>query len=151
MKCTGTVVASEGDIADVLVKNDACGKCHACGLGALREHKNMVVKALNRVGAQKDDRVDLEISGRKVMEFSAVLFLIPFGGFIVGFLLGYFGMGPLLHFSKTGSALITGFVLLAASYYLVYLLGNRSEFEFVIKGMSAGEEPPERPAPGAGS
>ncbi len=138
MKCTGTVMESKGDIARVYIESTACDHCQACGFGAVREKKALEVNALNRVGAQEGDQVHLEVSGKKIMEASAILFLIPFGGFIVGFLLGYFALGPLVH-ARTASALIVGFALLAASYYLVYLLGNKSEFEFIIKSVLAGE------------
>jgi sigma-E factor negative regulatory protein RseC len=144
MKCIGTVVESRGDIARVYIESNACDQCHACGFGAVRDKKAMEVNALNGVGAEEGDQVHLEVSGKKVMEASAILFLIPFAGFILGFLLGYFAIGPLLH-ARTASALITGFLLLAASYYLVYLLGNRSEFEFIIKEVLAGGETPASP------
>ena len=73
------------------------------------------------------------------MSASAIVFLIPFGGFIAGFLIGYFLLG--IWVAKTPAALITGLALLAASYYLVYLLGNRTEFEFEIKGLASDGEP----------
>lgn len=134
MKCTGTVLESKDSIARVYIESTACDHCQACGFGAVRDKKALEVNALNRVGAEEGDQVNLEVSGKKVMEASAILFLIPFGGFIVGFLLGYFALGPLVH-ARTASALIVGFALLAASYYLVYLLGNKSEFEFIIKSV----------------
>jgi sigma-E factor negative regulatory protein RseC len=140
MKCTGTVLASRGEIATVLIESKACDHCQACGFGAVRDSKALEVQALNKVGAGTGDTVSLDVSGKKVMEASAILFLIPFAGFIVGFLIGYFALGPIFD-ARTPAAIITGFVLLAASYYLVYVLGNRSEFEFVIKGIAEGQEP----------
>jgi sigma-E factor negative regulatory protein RseC len=140
MKCTGTVIENRGNIARVFIESKACDHCQACGFGAVREEKALEVNALNDVGAREGDQVHLEVSGRKVMEASAILFLIPFGGFILGFLLGYFALGPLVH-ARTASALIVGFALLAASYYLVYLLGNKSEFQFIVKSVLEGEEP----------
>jgi sigma-E factor negative regulatory protein RseC len=149
MKCIGTVMESKGDIARVYIESKACDHCQACGFGAVRDKKAIEVNALNGVGAQEGDQVHLEVSGKKVMEASAIIFLIPFAGFILGFLLGYFAIGALVH-ARTASAIITGFLLLAASYYLVYLLGNRSEFEFIIKEVLVGGEslaPRERPVP----
>jgi sigma-E factor negative regulatory protein RseC len=140
MQCTGTVIENKGNIARVYIESKACDHCQACGFGAVREEKTLEVNALNDVGAREGDQVHLEVSGRKVMEASAILFLIPFGGFILGFLLGYFALGPLVH-ARTASALILGFALLAASYYLVYLLGNKSEFEFIVKSVLEGKEP----------
>ena len=141
MKCAGTVLASEGGIAKVLIESKACDHCQACGFGAVRDRKTLEVNALNKVGAVKDDKVHLEVSGKKVMSASAIIFLIPFGFFIVGFLLGWFAIGPLLGVSKQLTALIIGFVLLGGSYYVVYLLGRRSEFEFVILDVLSEDEP----------
>lgn len=150
MKCTGTVLEGKGEIARVLIESKACDHCQACGFGAVSDQKAMEVNALNHIGAETGDTVHLEVSGKKVMQASAILFLIPFACFIAGFLLGYFAIGPLFG-APTPVAVITGFLVLAASYYLVYLLGNRSEFEFVIKGVVEGTEPQtpfESPIPG---
>jgi len=149
MKCTGKVISKEGIIAKVLVETSACDSCHACGFGAVKDKKALEVNALNDVGADPDDYVHLEVSGKKVMAASAIIFLIPFLGFIAGFIIGYFAIGPLFD-APTPAGLITGFALLAASYYLVYLLGNKSEFEFVIKeviGEPASEHQFESPIP----
>lgn len=146
MQCTGTVVESEGENARVLIESNACDGCHACGFGALRDRKSMVVNALNKVGASKDDRVHLEVSGRKVMSASAILFLLPFCGFIAGFLLGYLAVGPVFHIDKTLTAVVLAFLFLGASYYPVHVFGNRSEFEFVILSVAA-RELPRKPGP----
>jgi sigma-E factor negative regulatory protein RseC len=139
VKCTGRVTGKQGDVAKVLIESKACDHCHACGFGAVRDEKVLEVNALNKINADVDDTVHLEVSGKKVMEASAILFLIPFLGFIVGFLLGYLAIGPFFD-APTPAGLITGFVLLAASYYLVYLFGSKSEFEFVIKDILTGDE-----------
>ncbi len=139
MRCTGTVLDSATGIARVHIESKACDNCHACGFGAVRDEKSMDVNALNEVGAARGDSVHLEVSGRKVMNASAIVFLMPFGAFIAGFLLGYFLIG--LWVSKTPAALITGVVFLAASYYLVHVFGNRMKFEFVIKEIVEDGEP----------
>lgn len=142
MKCTGTVLGSEGEIAQVFIESKACDHCQACGFGAVRDKKTMEVNALNKIGAKKGDTVHLEVSGKKVMSASAIVFLVPFGGFIVGFLLGFFVVGPLVgHNIETPMGLIFAVVFLVASYYIVYLLGNKQEFEFVIKDFAEPGEP----------
>jgi len=142
MQCVGTIQRSEGEIAQVFIESNACEQCHVCGLGALGKKKSMEVNALNNLGAKKGDTVHLEVSGKKVMSASAIVFLIPFGGFMVGFLLGFFLAGPLIgHNIGTPVGVTLAFVFLAASYYLVYLLGNKSEFEFVIKEFAPVEKP----------
>lgn len=140
MQCTGRVLEERGSIARVLIESTACDHCQACGFAGIRDHKVLEVNAVNRAGAAEGDTVHLEVSGKRVMEASAILFLIPFAGFIVGFLLGYFAIGPLFD-APTPAALVAGLALMAPSYYLVHLLGNRSEFEFVIVELAGEAEP----------
>lgn len=141
MQCTGTVLEG-GKIAKVYMETNSCDHCHACGFSAIREKKSLDVNALNDIGARKGDKVHLEVSGKKVMTASAIVFLIPFGGFIVGFLLGWVVAGPLgWHNGGTPLGLLLGLIGLASSYYLVYLLGNKSEFEFIIKSFAKPDEP----------
>jgi positive regulator of sigma E activity len=140
MQCIGKVLENKGDVARVLIESGQCDHCHACGFGAVREQKSMEVNALNRVGAKAQEKVYLQVSGRKVMGASAILFLIPFGGLVVGFLIGYYPLWYIFGTARTGISLITAFALLAASYFLVYVLSAKSEFEFEIQGL-AGEEP----------
>lgn len=144
MKCSGTVLESKGEIASVLLESTGCDQCRACGFGAVRENKSMEVNAQNRISAGKDDRVHLELSGKKVMSASAILFLIPFLAFIIGFLLGYFALGPVVgtHY-RTLVSLVIGFLFLGISYYPVHVLGERQgDFEFVIINLATGDEPP---------
>lgn len=141
MQCTGTVL-NDGRIAKVRMETNACDQCHACGFGAVREKKSMEINALNEIGARKGDQVHMEVSGKKVMGASAIVFLIPFGGFMLGLLLGFLLAAPLgWEGGQTPLGLLLGVAILASSYYLVHLLGNRSEFEFVIKGFARDREP----------
>lgn len=133
MQCTGKVLEKKGEIATVRIESKKCDDCQACGFGTVRSRNIVEVNALNRIGAVKDDLVHLDVSGKKVVSASAILFMIPFAGFITGFLLGYFAIGPLFGISKALSGVVLGFILLGVSYYPVYVLENRSEFEFVIR------------------
>lgn len=142
MQCTGTVIEGGGESARVLIESRACDHCHACGLGAIRNEKSMVVSAVNTVGAEKDDQVHLELSGRRVMSASAVLFLVPFAGFMLGFLLGYFPVYWLVGVARVPVTLVSALVCLVASYYPVKVLGARyDETDFVIQSIVAGDEP----------
>lgn len=147
MRCTGTVVGGTGHVARVSIDSNACGDCHACSLGSASKDNVIEVNALNNVGADSGDPVFLEVSGSKVMKASAVMFLIPFSGFIIGFLTGYYPVWHLVGSSRTVIAVAFAFAFMAASYYPVHLLGKRSDFEFVIKGIDTSSEP--RPGPGA--
>jgi sigma-E factor negative regulatory protein RseC len=142
MQCTGTVLESSGQVARVLIESKACDHCQACGFGAIRDRKTLEVDALNKIGAGKDDRVHLELSGKMVITASAVIFLIPFAGFIIGLLVGYYPVWYLVGAARVPISLVLGVVCLAASYYLVRLLGNRhQDFQFVIRSFADSDEP----------
>lgn len=133
MNCNGKVLGVNKDMARVLIRPEGCGGCTACHIGSMIDKEPLEVKALNEAGAEKDDLVHLEIPGRKVIEASAVLFMIPFAGFIAGFLIGYYPVWSLIHASRELIALGLGFALLAFSFLLVKYLGEKSNFVYVIK------------------
>ncbi|MDD5748825.1 MAG: SoxR reducing system RseC family protein [Actinomycetota bacterium] len=132
MICSGKVIEAKGEIATVSIESTACDECKACGLAGLRDKKDLEVKALNRIGASTGDTVSLEISGKRVISASAILFMIPLLSFLIGLAGGYLGIAPAFGLSKTATGLILGFALLAGSYFLVHVLGEKSEFEFVV-------------------
>jgi positive regulator of sigma E activity len=142
MKCTGTVLESSGEIARVLIESKACDHCQACGFGAVRDEKAIEVDALNKIGARKDDKVHLDISGKMVVSASATLFLIPFLGFMVGFLVGYYPVWYLLGVARIPISLVLAVAFLVASYYPVRVIGNRQQdFQFVILSLADPNEP----------
>lgn len=139
----------KGALAAVKIETGDCGECHACGFGAVKNRKSMEVYASNEAGAKTGDRVILEASDRKVVSASAIIFLIPFFAFLTGILIGYFPLWYLFDAARVPVALICGFLFLGGSLYLVHVLGNRSEFVFVIRGVTSEIEPP--PEKGNGS
>lgn len=121
------------EIAKVQIKPEGCGGCTACHIGSMIEQEPIEVNAFNEVKAERGDLVHVEIPGRKIIEGSAVLFMIPFIGFIAGFFIGYYPLWFLTHTSRDLVALVCGFVLLTLSYTLVRYLGGKSDFEYVVK------------------
>lgn len=149
MNCTGRVVENLGKNARVLLKKDACGDCHACGLASMRERDPIEVIALNKVGARQDDIVTLELSGRKMLEASTILFFIPFCAFILGFAFGFWFawhlFGP---YWRSLTGFVLGLVSLSISYLLVRFLGKKYEdFEFVITAVAESEKTSGEDAP----
>ncbi len=143
MNCTGKVLENLGKNARVLIEQNACGECHACGLASMRQRGPVEVIALNKVGARKDDMVTLEFSGKKVLQASTILFFIPFCAFFLGFAFGYwFVWHPFGVYWRSLTAFIAGMTTLAASYALVRQLGKKYEdFQFVITGVGESGEP----------
>lgn len=138
MNCSGMVVEERGPVAAVRIESGSCGECRACGFGAIKNRKAMEVYASNEVGAKRGDTVTLEVSDRKIVGSSAILFLIPLTAFAIGIILGYFPLWYLFGVARVPIALICGFALVGGSFYVVHMLGGRREFEFSIRSAVAG-------------
>jgi len=91
---TGIVNRVEKNIAWVtMMKGEQCSGCTVCktfGQGSVE------LLAINGVAAKPGDRVEVEIDPKQVVKHSAVVFLLP----VVGLILGYFGGANYL--SQTG-------------------------------------------------
>ncbi len=134
MNCSGKVIKDFGENARVLLEKNACGDCHACGLASIRERTPIEVIALNKAGARPDDIVVLEVSGKKVLQASTILFFIPFCAFILGFAFGYWFAWHLFGtYWRSLTAFVLGMISLSISYLVVRFLGRKYEdFQFVI-------------------
>jgi len=92
MLTTAKVIDLEGEIAIVEVKRkSACENCHkmttgeGCGVcSLLGSDSRFTSRALNRIGAQKGDRVEVQSATGRVLMYSALVFLAPV---VVGLLL----------------------------------------------------------------
>ncbi|MCU0643291.1 MAG: SoxR reducing system RseC family protein [bacterium] len=83
---TGIVNRVEKNIAWVkMIKGEQCSGCHACN--AFGEGVVELI-ALNGVAAKPGDRVEVEIDPNQVVKHSAIVFLLPVLGLILGYFLG---------------------------------------------------------------
>ena len=83
---TGIVNRVEKNIAWVkMIKGEQCSGCNACkafGEGIVE------LIAMNVVSAKPGDRVEVEIDPKQVVKHSAIVFLLPVFGLILGYFLG---------------------------------------------------------------
>ncbi len=83
----GVVTKVEGDtLTIVFERHEACGDCHACMHGSENCGKH-TIKLKGK--AQLGDIVEVEMDDSHVMAASAMAYLIPLAGFILGFLGGW--------------------------------------------------------------
>lgn len=75
-----------------------CEDCAGCGVAGYAVH----AVARNEINAQPGDKVVVESSTRKVMHVVALVYVVPFIAFFVGYAIGHVG----LHFNDG----ISGFV-----------------------------------------
>ncbi len=104
----GLVHELKDDLAVVKIhRKEACGECRAC-LSGMTETE-MDVEAKNLCDAEVGDWVELELQENAFFSAVLVMYGLPFLGFIVGIIAGYFGVPMLLPaVSPVAPALILG-------------------------------------------
>ena len=76
MREVGTVLQTKGDYAEVKVdKKDACSKCGMCLFSGNVNHT--VMSCVNKIGAQKDQQVVIDILGKGKLLGIFLVFIIP--------------------------------------------------------------------------
>lgn len=89
----GVVTAVDGDrLTVVFERPEACGDCHNCmhGSEGCAQH-TVVIRGKAAVG----DTVEVELSDAHVLAASALAYLLPLAGFLLGFFGGWLARGAL--------------------------------------------------------
>jgi len=86
----GVVTEVKGEMLTVVFeRHEACGDCHACSMGSTNCAKHTIkIKGKADVG----DRIVVEMDESHVMAASALAYMTPFAGFMIG-LLGSYALG----------------------------------------------------------
>ena len=115
----GIVQKSEnGSLTVVFERPEACGECHACSRGSESCAKHTLVI---RGEASPGDEIKVEIDDGHVVAASALAYLIPLAGMILGLLAGYAAGGR--NAGRSNELLMAGCAL--AGTALGYLLMRR--------------------------
>ena len=97
----GIVHEVKGDLAMVKIqRKEACGECRACFSGMMKTE--MDIEAKNLCDAEEGDWVELELQENAFFNAVIVMYGLPFIGFIVGIVLGYFGVPKQNHRWESG-------------------------------------------------
>lgn len=119
MKKTGIVESVVGKTAKVRIRLETscggdCGSCAGCDV------KAVTMEAVNNIGADAGDTVELEMESKKVLKAAFFVYFIP----LIIFALGYFAGEKLS--GNEGGGIITGFVLMCAAF-AVLIIYNRKQ------------------------
>lgn len=129
------VLTTTGNKAIVAVKRSTA--CENCGAKCMIGKENLTVKAEveNIVGAKAGDTVNVELELSSVLSASFIAYGIPFAAFLIGCAFGYYFLSRYILMSKDILALLTGLVLITASYLLIRYLDKKGAFKqrFSIK------------------
>lgn len=89
----GIVAAVEGEkLTIVFDRPEACGDCHNCMRGSEDCSKHTITLP-GRAGV--GDVVEVEMDDSHVMAASALAYIVPLAGFLIGLCLGYLARGAL--------------------------------------------------------
>ncbi len=106
-------------------RGEACHACSAKGAcSALGGGKEMTVEVINRIGAITGDRVELALPEGSFLKASAVTYMIPLAGFLLGAILGQL-LGPRWGWDTDATSVILAITGLGLSGILVAVLNRR--------------------------
>ncbi|WP_099950542.1 SoxR reducing system RseC family protein [Ezakiella peruensis] len=121
MQVIGKVLSTSGNKAFVsLVRTSACGgNCKACGGGC--ETVAHTIEVMNSIDAKAGEMVEVVMDDSLGLKASAILYAIPFLGFVIGILLGY-----VLKLSELKSFFL-GVLGIAISYLCIYFIDAKNK------------------------
>ena len=119
----GIITKAENEILTVVFdRPEACGECHACNRGSESCAKHTIeMKGNGSVG----DIVEVEIDDDHVVLASAIAYLIPLAGLIIGMVAGFFVSKSLSHVNEELVSAVGGIVGVAIGYMSMHLLNPR--------------------------
>ncbi len=126
MKKSGLVINKKGENLDILViRESACGgKCESCA-GCSGENKPLVLNVKDNGTLKKGDRVELTMNDSTVLKYSAMVYIIP----IIGFILGVVCATMVLEKYKMNNyefiSLLTGLVFLGFSLFILKVIDKK--------------------------
>lgn len=116
----GVVTKVEGDtLTIVFERHEACGDCHACMHGSEDCGKHTIQL---KGKAQLGDIVEVEMDDSHVMAASAMAYLIPLAGFILGFLCGWLLSRTVTGINSELLMALCAIVGTAVAYFVMRLL-----------------------------
>ena len=137
----GVVTEVNGDTLTVAFeRHEACGDCHACMHGSESCAKHTVkLKGKANVG----DIIEVEMDSSHVMEASALAYMLPLAGFIIGLAAGWLiskGMN-----GRSGELMMALFAVIgtAAAYFIMRALDpklSKGRWEQKIISITPAEE-----------
>lgn len=130
MREVGEVVAVTPQRAQVrMTRSEMCAKCGRCGTFAEGDKQEVIVEVLDPMGVEVGNRVEVELGSREMLTAAYLLYLVPLGLAMVGYLLGNWWANELM-------GVLGGALGLVISFYILRhydrLLSRQSRFLPVI-------------------
>lgn len=128
MKEFALVIDANEDTAVVEVaRSGACAGCGKCAIG--RENQTVQAEIKNTRGVKVGETVEVEMEFSSILSASFIAYGIPFIGFIIGAVLGYYVFSKFITFSADVLGLISGLVFIILTYVGIKALDKKGVFK----------------------
>ncbi|SNX55302.1 SoxR reducing system RseC family protein [Thermoanaerobacterium sp. RBIITD] len=122
-----------------LIRNDMCGKCHACEIGS---NNRMLIEVDINDDEKIGDSVSLEMKEASMLKATFIMYGIPLLFFFIGVFLGY-AISELLNLKNISQIIeaISGILLTSISFMGIKYYSNRiinTEYKPVVKKYNHG-------------
>ncbi len=129
MSDIGEIVSVDGVYATVRMQRTAmCKSCGKCGESALHPDREILVRAVNELGAKEGDRVRVDLETRYMLQAAFLVYIFPLLLGATGLALG-FQLARWLSLPAEGTAAAAGAVLFLLSFLLLRRIDRRAEAE----------------------
>lgn len=120
MKKNGLVINKNGEDLDILVSREsACGgKCDSCA-GCSAESKPLILNVKDDGRFNKGDWVELTMDSTTVLKYSAIIYIIPIVGFILGVVCATMLLGNYEIAQKEFISLLVGLLFLGITIFIL--------------------------------
>ncbi len=128
MEETGTVIEVREDTVLIRTeKKSACESCVSRDVCHSVGEKEVVLEALNPVGAKKGDRVVFTVGATTLVKAGLLVYLLPLGGFIAGVVAGQLLADAIPAVDRDILSALLGFGLMALVFVGINLYSRRRE------------------------
>lgn len=115
----GQVIEKKGNLVRLqMVRNAACGSCHACTMGT--ESKVMEIYALNLCDAKEKDMVEIHLESDSFLTAVSIAYGLPLMGLLLGLLLGYGLSVYVPMFGQEVLAILMGFGVMGLTFLIIW-------------------------------
>jgi len=124
----GKVIEIQDRIAVVsITKGERCEGCSACQSFSIGKNENIELYAKNLINAQVDDCVVVEISPKRVVTSSLLVFILPIISLFIGYIVGANFLVGLLsnQLSQEGTGIVSGFLFMFVMFLILFVIDRK--------------------------
>ncbi len=119
MRETGAIISISGKIATIQLSRGS--QCEGCNLCSAFGENNMKLEAVNKIGAQVGDLVEVDVEPQQVVKSSMIMFIFPLIMMIGGYFFGVTFIPP----HSEGAGIIGSLAALVLAFLLIRLTEGR--------------------------